>query len=326
VSFASPFFLVALLVVPMLFGLALPLLRRRTRYPVSFTNVDLLSTVVDERRRNPRRYVPPALLALALLSAASALARPEARVTVSEQNAAIVLLVDVSGSMRANDVEPTRLAAATAAMDTFSDRLPSRCKVGLVAFSGTAQPLLDPTTDRALLREQVSFLQPEGGTALGDGLAAAVTMVQRSLARGGYIRRRDSFVPGAIVLLSDGAQDAGTRTPYQAALEARKAGIRVDGVAFGTPAGTLTVGFGDNTTTYPVPPSPQTVSMVAQVTHGAFYTAETASSAIGVYRKLGSSLGRTKKELQVAHWFAAAAALFLISAVAAGQLLGARIP
>jgi Ca-activated chloride channel family protein len=325
VSFNAPVYLLALLVVPAVLVLALLADRRGARYPVAFTNLDLLAGLVSQRRSRARRYLPLALLSLALACASAALAHPEARLSEPDQNATIVLLVDVSGSMRAADVQPSRLAAAIAAMNTFIDRLPSQYKAGLVAFSDTPQTYLSPTQNRAQLRAAVSYLQPEAGTALGDGLAAAVAMVKQSLAGGDAVRKPGQYVPGAIVLLSDGAQNRGNLQPYQAALEAKKAGIRVYAIAFGTPNGTVTFG-GMYTNPIPVPPDPAAMQMIAQTTGGRAYTAQTASSAVNIYRTLGSSIGRTSKKEQITSWFAAAAALCLIGAFAARRLLGPEIP
>jgi Ca-activated chloride channel family protein len=227
--------------------------------------------------------------------------------------------------MRAADVQPSRLAAAITAMNTFIDRLPSQFKAGLVAFSDTPQTYLSPTQNRALLRAAVSYLQPEAGTALGDGLAAAVAMVKQSLAAGDSVRKPGQFVPGAIVLLSDGAQNRGNLQPSQAALEAKKAGIRVYAIAFGTPNGTVTFG-GVYTNPIPVPPDPAAMQMIAQTTGGRAYTAQTASSAAAIYRTLGSSIGRTTKKEQITSWFAAAAALCLLAAFTVRRLLGPEIP
>jgi Ca-activated chloride channel homolog len=133
-SFTSPWWLLGLLLVPALLIFALAVDKRRARYPVAFTNLDLLAGLVQERRMW-RRWVPLALLLLALACASTALARPKARLSVPENNGTVVLVVDVSGSMRANDVEPTRLDAAVNAMRTFLDKLPPQFKIGLVAFS-----------------------------------------------------------------------------------------------------------------------------------------------------------------------------------------------
>ena len=145
--------------------------RRRARFPVAYTNLDVLAGVVEEKR-SWRRWVPLVLLLLALTFAAGALARPRTHLTVPEDNATVMLVVDVSGSMRADDVEPTRLDAAISAMRTFLDRLPKRFKVGLVAFSSEAEVLSPPTRDRQAIRDALGYLQPEAGTAIGDGLDA----------------------------------------------------------------------------------------------------------------------------------------------------------
>ncbi len=147
-TFQSPFFLFALLVVFAVLLLAYFVTRRNARYPVTFTNLGVLAEIVPARRRAWKRLVAPLLLALALAFAAGALAHPTIRLTKPDQNATIVLLVDVSGSMRANDVEPTRLDAAINAMRTFLDRLPKQFKVGLVAFSSEPEPLITPTSNR----------------------------------------------------------------------------------------------------------------------------------------------------------------------------------
>ena len=326
-SFASPLFLLALLLVPALVAFAIVVDRRRARYPVAYTNVELLASLVAGRRRRLRRLLPLALLTLALALAAAALAHPQASLPSPAQNATVVLLVDVSGSMRANDVAPTRLAAAVAAMNTFVDRLPPEFKVGLIAFSNSAQPLVTPTLDRSLVRQGVGFLSPEAGTALGDGLAAAVLMVQHSLSAGGYVRGpSDTNVPGAIVLLSDGAQNRGVLQPLQAAQIAKKAGIRVYPVSLGTPNGTVTFGYGAFTDRVPVPPDPATMALIAQTTGGRSYTAQTSSSVVDIYRTLGSSIERTNKEVQISSWFAAAAAFCLLGALAAGRVFDSRIP
>src|SRR3954452_14824112 len=137
-SFASPALLVTLLVVPATLVFLVVMNRRRARYPVSFTNLELLAGVA-EKRRQWRRWVPVALLLLALTAASIALARPRVSLTVSEENATVVLLVDVSGSMRAADVQPSRLDAAVEAMRTFLVKVPKKVKVGLVAFSSSAE-------------------------------------------------------------------------------------------------------------------------------------------------------------------------------------------
>src|SRR5205085_2161802 len=255
VSFSAPYLLLALLVVPAVLAFAILVDRRRSRYPLAFTNVELLAGLVQERR-SWRRWVPLALLLIALACASAALARPKARLSVPENNGTVVLVVDVSGSMRANDVEPTRLDAAVSAMRTFLDKLPPQFKVGLVAFSSEPEVLAAPTRDRQLVREALGYLMPEAGTAIGDGLQVAVKLVQSSLARAGFQRRPGQQLPAAIVLMSDGPQNRGFLQPLQAARNAKAAGVKVYTVALGTPGGVVSFGFGLYINSIPVPPDP----------------------------------------------------------------------
>ncbi len=324
-NFQQPLFLLALLVVPLVVLLAVLIDRRRARYPVAFTNLTLLASLV-EQRRSPRRWVPLVLFALALTLAAGALARPRTHLTVPEDNATVVLLVDVSGSMRANDVEPTRLDAALSAMHTFLDKLPKRFKVGLVAFSSESEVLVQPTPDRQLVRDSLSYLQPEAGTAIGDGLATSVRVALTSLRNDGYVRKPNADVPAAIVLLSDGAQNRGRLQPLQGAQRAHDGGIRVYTVALGTPDGVVSFGFGLFVNSIPVPPDPPTMRAIARATGGKTFTAQSSGKLSSVYDSLGSSIGRRTELREITSWFAAGAAVLLIAALALGRAWEGRLP
>ena len=325
VNFQSPLFLLALLAVPALLLFAVLMDRRRARYPVAFTNLDLLAGVV-EQQRSWRRWAPLVLFLLSLTFAAGALARPRAHLTVPEENATVVLVVDVSGSMRADDVEPTRLDAAVSAMRTFLDRLPKRFKVGVVAFSSEAEVLAQPTRDRQAVSEALSYLQPEAGTAIGDGLDIGVKVAVASLANEGVKRKKKQNVPAAVVLLSDGAQNRGRLQPLQAAEHARGAGIKVYTVALGTPDGVVSFGFGLFVNSIPVPPDPPTMRAIARATGGKTYTAQSSSKLSSVYRTLGSSIGRRTDLREITSWFVAASALLLVGALAAGRVWQGRLP
>jgi Ca-activated chloride channel family protein len=324
-SFTSPYMLLALLLVPAVLLFAIAVDRRRSRYPVVFTNLELLAGVVQERRAW-RRWVPLALLLVALACASTALARPKARLSVPDNNGTVILVVDVSGSMRANDVEPTRLDAAVNAMRTFLDKLPPQFKVGLVAFSSEPEVLSAPTRDRQLVREALGYLMPEAGTAIGDGLQVAVRLVQSSLARAGVQRKPGQQLPAAIVLMSDGAQNRGFLQPLQAARNAKAAGVKVYTVALGTPGGVVSFGFGLYINSIPVPPDPATMRLIANATGGTTYSARSAERLSNIYKSLGSSIGRKTQLREVTSWFAAAAALFLIGAIGTGRLVEGRLP
>ncbi len=340
-TFSSPWFLAALVLVPLVLGLALWLDRRRARYTVAFTNLDVLATVATTRRR-PLRWLPLALFLLALAAASTALARPNAKVSVPSDKATIVLLVDVSGSMRAADVKPTRLGAAQKAMSAFADKVPRGVRLGLVSFSSDPDLLVIPTTDRSVLHEGIDLLVPEAGTAIGDGLGMAVQVVKTTLA--GAPKAKDGKVPGAIVLLSDGAQTRGTLTPLDGAARARDAGVRVFTVALGTKNGTLGFGGGpfggyglgggfnggggggNGNRRFPVRPDPVTLAAIARETDGKTFEARSASKVESIYKQLGSSIAQRQVNREISSWFVGAAALLLLSSLAAAKLTGARLP
>ena len=334
VSFESPWLLAALAVVPVSLAFALWLDRRRAHYAVAFTNLDVLASVASPRRR-PLRWVPLALFLLALTCASAAVARPTARVSVPSDKATVVLLVDVSGSMRASDVKPTRLGAAQQAMDLFADKVPAGVKIGLVSFSSSADELVVPTTDRTILHEGVDLLVPEAGTAIGDGLQLAVHVAKTALA--GVRRGKDGRLPGAIVLLSDGAQTRGILTPLQGAAKARDAGLRVFTVALGTKNGTLDPnsgpyggyglggGFGPGGR-FPVRPDPVTLAAIAKTTGGQAFQAKSAAKVQSVYKQLGASIAKKSARREVSSWFVGLAAVFLLGSLGAARATGERLP
>ena len=325
-TFDEPIRLLVLLLIPALLVLASFAARRRARYPVAFTNLGVLAKVAPARHRAWMRLIPLALLLLALVFAAAAVAQPRMKVSQADQRATIVLLVDVSGSMRATDVEPTRLLAAVDAMSTFLNELPKRFKVGLVAFSSEPEPLVSPTQNRDLIKQSIDLLEPEAGTAVGDGIATAVHMLVSSLKADGYVRKPGKPLPGAIILLSDGAQNRGYLQPVQAAEMAKKDGVRIYPVSLGTPNGKVSYGQGAFETQIPVPPDPATMQQIAQVSGGKSYTAQSDSRVVNIYKTLGSAIGRTPKHVHVASWFAAIAAALLVGAIGAGVFFSSRLP
>jgi Ca-activated chloride channel homolog len=327
-SFGSPYLLLVLAIVPVLALLAVWFDRRRSRYAVAFTNLELLAAVAPARR--PLwRWLPLALFLLALVLASAAVARPRASISKPADQATVVLLVDVSGSMRAADVKPSRLGAAQNAMQKFVARVPKQVKVGLVSFSSGANELVIPTTDRSILGEGIDLLAPEAGTAIGDGLALAVQVAKVSV--GSAPRARSGKRPAAIILLSDGAQTRGTLAPLQGADRARDAGIRVYTVALGTDHGSLGIGpfggygFGGGRR-FPVRPDPVTLAAIARETGGKTYRAESAEKVSSVYKELGSSVVSRHATREISSWFAGAAALLLLGSLAAARLTGERLP
>ncbi len=315
-TFGSPLALLALLVVPAVLAVLVLVSRRPRRDGVAFTNLTVLAEVSASRSRH-RRLVPAALVVVALACAAVATAHPTARVPARVDDATIVLLVDVSGSMSARDVEPTRLDAAVAAMRTFVNRLPKGMQVGLVQFSDYAQVLSQPTDDHEEVAATLGLLQSQSGTAIGAGILAAVGLARRSLAKYGVVRQPDHDLPAAVVLLSDGKQTAPGIEPLQAAGRARKAGVRIDTVALGTAHGIL--GYGPYAPK--VAPDPPLMHAIAKATGGMTSTARSEADLARFYQAVGSSFGKTTRRRDISGWFLAAAAVLLLGAVAAGRLI-----
>ena len=326
-----PLALLALLVVPLALAGYIWLSRKRARYAVRFTNLDVLAAVVGETR-HWRRWAAPTLFLLALAICAGALARPNVTVTVAREDASVVLTVDTSGSMLADDVRPTRLEAAQRAMLVFLDKLPERYRVGIVSFSSEPSVISPLTRDRELVKEAVAFLYPGARTAVGDGLARSIELV-----RSGDVpppasdapptaRNPKEKIPKAIVLLSDGAQTVGQLQPLEAAERARRLGIPIYTVALGTPGGTVTFGFPPYERTIPVPPDTRTLREIATTTQGKAYTAGSQAKLNAVYEELGSRIGRTREPREATFVFLGAGALLALAALIAGVRFGPRLP
>jgi Ca-activated chloride channel homolog len=310
-SFQAPIFLLGLAVVPLALA-ALALARRRpARYVVRFPALPTLAQVAP---RGPRwrRIVPPALLCLALSGLALALARPETTVAVPIEQASVVLVTDTSGSMNAADVEPSRLDAARDAAERFVDRVPDELRVGLVAFSDAPHTVLRPTHDREAVEGAIERLRADGGTATGDALDSAL----RALGT-----REEDSPPAAVVLLSDGATQSG-RDPADVAREAAAADVPVYTVALGTAEGQVE----SNGQVLRVPPDPEALREVAQLSGGVAFAAEDADALDEVYERLGSQIGTREEKREISAGFAAAGLLLLGGSLAASLRWRGRLP
>ncbi|HVP75627.1 MAG TPA: VWA domain-containing protein [Gaiellaceae bacterium] len=362
-TFGAPLLLLTLLAVPLALGLYLLAERRRMRYAVRYTNVDVLALVAGGRQW--RRLVAPLVFLLALTTLCVAVARPHVHTFVTSDKATVVLVLDVSGSMQSNDVKPSRLAAAQAALHLFLDRVPKRLKVGLVLFSGEAEVATPPTADHALVQQAVDAagdFQGYGGTAIGDAIALAVQIGLQSVgisnpgasaAPSRTSRSLASLIVAApptpseglvsILFLSDGRQNRGLLEPLQGAARAKQAGIPVFTIAFGTNAGgslPFSYGGGAGSFNFVSPnspfgggggraalrPDPATLRAIARVTGGQFYRARSAKAVQVAYTKLGSSLGRKPGNVEVTDWFLAGAALLLVVAGVLSALWSPRVP
>ena len=337
-SFGHPLLLLTLLVIPCAAVLFLRVERRRARYAVRFTNLEVLAGV--SHGVPWRRYLPPAVFLLALATTLVALARPHVPTLVPGDNATVILVIDDSGSMHAEDVKPTRLAAAQEAVRAFLDKVPGRVRVGLIVFSGEPSIATPPTTDHDLVRSAVDTIGDFpgfGGTAIGDALAAAVDLAKKSAPApspkpaGQTISFSVAAAPTAktpvsILFLSDGSQTRGDLQPLDGAALAKEARIPVFTIALGTPEGTLTRSFNGDVRTIPVPPDPATLQAIAATTGGSFFAARSAEAVKSAYARLGSQIARKPGTREVTAVFLAIAAAILTGAMLLSLLWSPRLP
>ena len=319
-SFASPWLLAGLLALPLLVLGYRRLQRRPSRYAVRYTNLEVLASVV-ESTRSWRRYAGLALFLLALTALLVGFARPSMNRLADREEATIVLVIDVSGSMQAEDVEPTRLEAAQKVVRNFLRGLPKRFQVGVVAFSETAEVAAPATEDRQLAIDAIDFLYPQRGTALGDGIARGVEVARAADARGAGRER-----PAAILVLSDGSQTEGVLLPQEGAARARSFKIPVYTVALGTPEGVVEFNRFGETRIIPVPPDKPTLQQIAAMTGGRFYEAESAGDLGDAYEKMGTLVSKVKRKEEVTFAFLAGGLVLLLAASAIGVLTFPRLP
>ncbi|MDQ6793294.1 MAG: VWA domain-containing protein [Chloroflexota bacterium] len=339
-KFADPQLLIALLLVPLAVAAYLYVQRRRSRYAVRFTNVDLLSNLVP-RAPSWRRHVPAALYLVAISALVIALARPSMVLAVPREQATIILTMDVSRSMRATDVDPTRLAAAQKAASDFVNQLPSSFKVGLVVSSTESRIVLTPTIDRTAIHDAIDALVADGGTALGDAIVSSLKAAGLTVSSGPNVPPLPSATPSppssasplpsasgapsasaapsqpplvATVLLSDGANSTGALQPLDAARQAAALGVPIYTIALGTADGVVDVpNQQGQLRQLSVPPDPETLAAIAEMTGGRSFTAPTSADLAQIYQSLGSRVGFTNEEREVTQLFAAAGLVLVLA-------------
>jgi Ca-activated chloride channel family protein len=284
----EPVFLLGLLAIPLLLaGYVLAQFRRR-RYTLRFTNLALLGSVV---RRSPgvRRHIPPALFLLGAAAVVSAMTVPALQLEVSRNTADVVLVMDVSGSMQATDVAPTRLDAAKRAATTLIDQLPGSDRIALVSFDSQAAVMQGLTTDRSAVKAALDTLKPGSGTAMGDGLLVAFNLLNPTARAASGSRER----PAMIVVLTDGVSNQG-RNPLTVAQQIAGSNVKVQTIGIGLRNGSATVrgeavGGVDEAT----------LSAIADATGGKYYYAEATGQLQAIYSTLASQLGWQFQEVNL---------------------------
>jgi Ca-activated chloride channel family protein len=336
-----PGFLILLAWIPLLVGIYLWVQRRRRKAALRYSSLALVRPALPKRSRL-RRYIPPALFLLALASLIIALARPAAIVTVPTGQTTIILTMDVSGSMRFNDVPPNRLIAAETAALSFIQRQKPNTQIGVVAFSGFAETILPPTSDQDSLSSAIESLTTGRRTAIGSGILEAIeaiSAVDKSVAPpvtsanpgpGPAPVPQGAYVPDIIVLLTDGVSNSGPQ-PLDAARQAVDRGVRVFTIGFGTAEGPKNFGtdlFGNqqqnqnnqsggtnNFGGFRRGIDEDTLKQIAAMTGGKYYTAESASELEKVFANLPTYLITKNEAQEISVIFAALGALLAAAAL-----------
>jgi Ca-activated chloride channel family protein len=341
-GFIAPHFLWLLLAVPVLVAAYVLFLRRRKVAAVRYASLGIVKEALGAGNRF-RRHIPPLLFLCAMAAIMLAIARPTAVITLPSEQRTVILAIDVSLSMRASDVEPSRLAAAQEAAKEFIKDQPSDVRIGIVSFAGTALLVQAPTQNREDLIAAIDRLELQRHTAIGSGLVMALATLfpdagidlesmifgARDLKRGVAIDKSakaeakpfqpvppGSYASAAIILLSDGRRTTGP-DPLDVAKMAADRGVRVFTVGLGTPQGGI-AGF-EGWSIY-MRFDEETLKAIAEITRASYFSAASAAELKKVYEALNTRFTMEKKETEVSALFTALAAVFAISAAALSVL------
>ncbi|HEY1461346.1 MAG TPA: VWA domain-containing protein [Casimicrobiaceae bacterium] len=345
-TFLWPELLWLLLALPVLVGIYLYLIGRKHKRALAYASLSGMREAMEGAGRL-RRHVPPALFLFALIVMVVAIARPAAVVMLPSAHKTVMLAMDVSGSMRATDVEPNRMAAAQTAARAFVNDLPSATRIGIVSFAATASLVQAPTSDREDILAAIDRFQLQRGTAVGSGIlislkalfpdmefdlrsnnprtdAARATSLDAPAKSG-----KEQFKPvppgsydaAVVILLTDGQTNTGP-DPVEAARMAADRGVRIYTVGIGTPAGEL---IGAEGWSMRVRLDEAALKNIANVTLGQYFYAGTATDLKKVYESLNSKLVLEKHDMEITALFAAAAAALAIVAAALSMLWFNRI-
>jgi len=349
-TFLWPEMLLLLLAVPLLLGLYLWLLRRKKKAAVRYASLAMVREAMGPAQRM-RRHIPPLLFLLSLIVMLLAVARPAAVVTLPSMNETVILAIDVSGSMRANDVLPNRLAAAQAAARAFIEDQPQTTRIGVVSFAGTASLVQAPTRTKEDLLAAIDRFQLQRGTAVGSGilvsLKALIPEVEfdlqadnpRPSKREGGARSLDkqqpaqnqaaefkpvapgSYSSAVIILLTDGQTTTGP-DPIESARMAAERGIRVFTVGIGTVSGEI---LGEEGWSMRVRLDEDALKDIAKTTSAQYFYAGTATDLTNIYKSLNSRLVMEKKSTEITALFAAVAAVLAVLSAMLSMLWFNRI-
>jgi Ca-activated chloride channel family protein len=322
-GFQSPWFFLFLLVVAGLIALYIIMQLARHRRMLRFANMELLESVAPNRPSR-WRHLPAILLVISLLFFTVAMAAPTHDVRIPRNRAVVMLVMDVSQSMRATDVAPSRMVAAQEASKQFADELTPGINLGLIAYAGTATVLVSPTTNREATKAAIDKLQFADRTATGE---AIFTALQAIATVGAVIGGGDEPPPARIVLFSDGKETVPSnpdnpKGAYTAARTAKEQGVPISTIAFGTPYGYVEI----NDQRQPVPVDDEMLNRIAELSGGEAYTASSLEQLREVYANLQDQIGyETIRGDASVGWLRLGALILAVAALAA-LLINRRLP
>ena len=317
-SFLAPSRLWLLLLIPALVGLYLWLVQRKRSRSKGMGMGKTMFDLVIPRDRTWLRHLAVGLSILSLLTLTVAFAKPKDQVSVPRERATIVVTIDISLSMEAQDVEPNRLEAAKGAAVQFVNSLPPKFNVALVTFAGTATTVVPPTVDRGTVTAAIQALVPQASTAIGEGIYTSLAALAQVPPDPDDPK---AVVPARIVLLSDGKTQVG-RASDEAAEAARAQSVPIYTIAYGTADGYIEIGGRRE----PVPVDRAELARVSRISGGEAYTATSAGELKEVYKDIGSSVGKEKVDREVTSRYAGFGLAFAILAALGMISLGARWP
>jgi Ca-activated chloride channel homolog len=322
-GFEHKWYFVFLLVILGLVGLYIIAQLARQRRILRFANMELLESVAPQRPSR-WRHLSAILLVLSLVFFTIAMAGPTHDVRIPRNRAVVMLVIDVSQSMRAADVPPTRMAAAEDAAKAFADELTAGINLGLIAYAGTATVLVSPTTNRDATKRAIDKLQVADRTATGEGI---FTALQAIATVGAVIGGGDAPPPARIVLFSDGKETVPSnpdnpKGAYTAARTAKDQGVPISTISFGTPYGYVEI----NDQRQPVPVDDETMKKVAELSGGTAYSASNVAELKHVYATLQQQIGYETIKGDASVGWLRLGALVLAGAALAAVLINRRLP
>jgi Ca-activated chloride channel homolog len=321
--FAHPWFFLFLIVVAVVIALYILIRRARQRRVMRFANLELLESVAPESSQR-WRHLSAILLVVSLLLFTVAMAGPTHDVRIPRDRAVVMLVIDVSESMRAMDVAPSRLAAAQQAGKQFSDELTPGINLGLIAFGGNSTVLVSPTTNRAAMKQAIDKLQPEDRTATGEAIFTALQAISTV---GAVMGGGNGPPPARIVLESDGKETVPTdpddpRGAFTAARTAKEQGVPISTISFGTPDGYVDI----NGQRQPVPVDDETLKTIAALSDGQAFNASSLDQLKSVYATLQQQIGYETVEGDASAGWLRLGTLVLAASLLAALLINRRLP